>query len=91
MSNDKVPRERNELFDAIVKTFFKEPLAKADGSRIGKLAATLKERGATPEQVEIKKAAYIKMHPEWDVTPEAVVKHWPNLFEIERKRHAPSF
>jgi hypothetical protein len=73
------PRQRNELFDAIADNFFSGGLAKADASRIGKLAATLKERGATPEQVSEKKATYARMHPDWELTPEAVVKHWPTL------------
>ncbi len=87
----KAPRPRDLIFDAIVANFFQGPLAKADGSRIGKLAATLRERGASPEQVAEKKSAYIRMHPDWDATPEAVVKHWPNLIIEKAKPRGPSF
>lgn len=82
----KASRPRNELFDAIATNFFNGAIAKADASRIGKLAATLKERGATPEQVAEKKAAYARMHSDWDMTPEAVVKHWPQLVEIKQSK-----
>lgn len=75
----KAPRPRNELFDAIKEQFFPGQISKSDASRIGKMAATLKERGATPEQVAEKRSAYIRLHPEWELTPESVVKHWAQL------------
>ena len=90
-SQGRAGKARNILFDAIVENFFQgAALSKSDGSRIGKMAATLKERGALPEQVAIKKAAYLKLHPDWDISPEAVVKHWHSL-EIKPKAHIPSF
>ncbi len=75
-------RPRNEIFDALAKNFFDGTPASSDGSRIGKQASILKERGATPEQLPAKIAAYKKAFPEAACTMEALVKHWPNLKAI---------
>lgn len=84
------PRPRNELFDAIQASFFPgQKLSKSDGARIGKLAQTLREREATPEQVNQKKSLYRKLHPDWECTAEAVIKHWPELNGVEKKPYNP--
>lgn len=85
-------RPRNLLFDAIHFHFFQnQTLSRGDSSRIAKMAAELKQRGATPEQVPQKIEAYRKQNPDWVLTPEAVVKHWPNLQAPKAKNHVPSF
>ena len=88
---NSLPRPRNELFDALVTAFFNGAgISKSDASRIGKMAAELKERGAAPGEVAAKKALYKKLHPDWACTPDAVVKHWHSLAETE-KPYVPSF
>lgn len=35
----------------------------------------------TPDDIKVKASAYRNAHPEWDLTPTALAKHWGSLTE----------
>lgn len=62
------------------------PVTDSDKTRIGRLArdyAAKAEaegcREAPEDTLRAKRLAYQRTHPEWDCTPEAVLKHWTEL------------
>ena len=74
-------RPRDELFEALAQVENADMTALTRSSR-GKLndaTKQLRDIGATPKEVVNKAATYRWMHPTWDLTAQALVKHWPNL------------
>lgn len=81
-SNPKTrTRKRDPLFDAVALACSHDlnPLTKSEGTAIGSAAAELRPLRATPEEVWEKDRLYTKIHPLWDLTPRALVKHWSEL------------
>jgi hypothetical protein len=76
LAEPQVERPRNEVWDCVIETFKFNPVTKNELSRIGKVVADLKEKGATPERIQKVYAHYKRKWPEIDCTPEALVKHW---------------
>lgn len=71
----KPPRPRNELFDAIATAFNLTP-SSSDGSLIGKVAASLKAKGAKPEDIARRMKNYRAHFPDCVCTATALDKHW---------------
>jgi hypothetical protein len=69
-------REPDLIWDKIESLFFQSGIAKSENSRVGKLSQALKEKKATPEQMEVKLKILAEMWPNITVTPETLVKHW---------------
>lgn len=84
-------RPRDELFEALA-TVDGADLANLTRSARGSLNAAakqLREIGATPEDVHARAAAYRRRHPEWPLTAQALVKHWPSLMTVTVVHRAP--
>lgn len=84
------PRERprNPIFDAIVEVFgFKPPHPPREGTRLGRVAADLKTKGATPEAIRERFAAARREWGGKPFGPEALVKHWDQLASASRNGH----
>ena len=75
---EKKPRKPDELFDAISEVFNISPKG-TGGGRIGRLKKLFKDHGATPDEIRRRAKAYREVHPTWDLTAEAVEKHWASL------------
>jgi hypothetical protein len=84
----KPPRERSrprhddhsELFAALVEACgYQAPIPGPEGSKIGKCAKTLREIGATPEDVHRRASAYRKRWPDIDLTPTGLVSNWAQV------------
>lgn len=56
-----------------------EEVTKKRWPQISSLATQLRDVGATPDDVTRRAKRYRSIHPTWDLTPEALVKHWSNL------------
>lgn len=66
----------NIIWDAICDLWAMKPVTKSDNTRMGKLFRDFTLKGATPEELALRKRRYEK---EWHgvaCTPEAVLKHW---------------
>jgi hypothetical protein len=77
----KRTRPRDELFEALAKIENADLTALTRSAR-GKLndaTKQLRDIGATPKEVANKAAMYRRVHPTWDLTAQALVKHWPSL------------
>ena len=71
-------RKRDEMFDAISEIFNISPKG-SGGSRIGRLKRLFVDHGATPDEIKKRVRVYKELHPTWDLTAEAVEKHWGSL------------
>ena len=72
----KKPRVPNVLWDEVAVQWFNGDVEKPDQSRVGKIVQTLKDFGATPEDIRARIQRYKKEWPDAECTPEALVKHW---------------
>lgn len=80
---------RDDLFDALCAACgWEQPIAPEHGSRIGKLVNQLVAMDATPELVHLKAQAYRVVMREAMLTPEALLKNWPSINELNVKRAA---
>jgi uncharacterized protein YdaU (DUF1376 family) len=73
------PREPNPLWDALCAAFRLNPVAKAERSRVGRVVAALREKGAAPGDIAERMADYRRSMPRAVCTPEALLKHWDQL------------
>lgn len=87
---ERKPVERNPVLDALVETCGGDPLAT---TRLGWAQAATALRDikevfpeVTVDDIKAKAFAYRRSHPEWDLTPMALAKHWGSL--VERKQGA---
>ncbi len=82
-------RKPNPLFDAVVELFFpslldsklskpnSEAITKAgEGARIQRVTTMLEAKGATPDELRIRRTRYRTAWPTVTCTAEAVAKHW---------------
>lgn len=76
------PRPRNPLWDAVVSEFGLIDAGKRTASRIGAVVSELKAKGASPQDVGLRVAAYRQQWPDAECTPEALAKHWER-FAVE--------
>ena len=75
-------RKRDPLFDAMAVACGHdlENLTKSEGTAIGSAVAEVRHQpDITPELIHAKAEAYRSMHPDWELTPRALVKHWSAL------------
>jgi hypothetical protein len=75
-------RKRDPLFDAMAVACGHdlENLTKSEGTAIGSAVAEVRHKaGITPQVIHDKAQAYRSMHPDWELTPRALVKHWSAL------------
>lgn len=72
---------RDDLFDALCGIDRADPaeLTRSQGSHYGRLVTQLDEVGATAQQVTERAMRYRRLHPDWECTAAAVVKHWATL------------
>ena len=70
------PREPDAIWDAVVEVFGFAPVADSQRSHIGKFVAFLKEKGARPEDVGARHAAYRKEYPDAANTMPALMNQW---------------
>jgi hypothetical protein len=70
---------RDDLFDVVAASFEEPPKGKSAATRIGKIVSDLVDLGASPDEYKIRWERYKRKWPTWTRTPEAVVKHWPDL------------
>lgn len=69
-------RPRNEIWDAVAAAIGYEPKTRTEQSNWGKVCAELKEAGATPEEVSVRTARYIKRYGRGMLTVNALHNHW---------------
>jgi hypothetical protein len=75
-------RRRDPLFDAMALACGHdlENLTKSEGTAIGSAVSEIRHQpDVTPELVWAKAALYRALHPTWELTPRALVKHWSSL------------
>jgi len=77
--------ENEPLFKEIIKIWKLKPATKSDWSRIGKIIKDLKLKKAVPEDISFRVKAIISKWGPKTCTPEAVLKHWDELGQPERK------
>ena len=82
---ERKPVERNPVLDALVESCGGE-IATTTRSAWVQAATALRDikevsPEVTPDDIKAKAAAYRKAHPEWDLTPLALSKHWGSLSE----------
>lgn len=82
---ERKPVERNPILDALVESCGGE-IATTTRSAWVQAATALRDikevsPEVTPDDIKAKAAAYRKAHPEWDLTPLALSKHWGSLSE----------
>jgi hypothetical protein len=70
------PRPRNEIWDAVAAAIGYEPKTRTECSNWGKVCAELKEAGATPEEVSVRVARYIRRYGRGMLTVNALLTHW---------------
>lgn len=70
-----------EAFEALADAcgYDAEAIRKVGGGLIGRNAKLLREAGATREEILARADRYRHRHPDWDLTPAALVKWWPTL------------
>jgi hypothetical protein len=57
-----------------------ENLTKSEGTSIGSAVAEVRHKpDITPQVIHDKAQVYRSMHPDWELTPRALVKHWSAL------------
>jgi hypothetical protein len=76
---EKIEREANPFWDAFCQSFKLKPTTKAEKTRVGKLARDLKAKTEDADMLAVQVARYSEQHPDWTLTPEAVMKHWDSL------------
>jgi Helix-turn-helix domain len=81
-------RPRDELFEALAEVEHASLTDLTRSARGNLNAATkqLREIGATAEDVTVRADRYRRLHPTWELTAQALVKHWPSLdgFTVDR-------
>lgn len=87
---ERKPVERNPIIDALVESCGGDPMA-TTRSAWAQAATALRDikevfPGVTVDDIKAKASAYRRSHPEWDLTPMALAKHWGSL--VERKQGA---
>lgn len=75
------PRPRDPIWDAFAAEFWPEGIPEITRKHVGLLVKTLKEQGATAEEIPIRKARYIIAWGQARLTPDALVKHWQRFSE----------
>lgn len=86
----KPPRKRtmrDDVFDALLTVDGVEvgtKLTRSQGSLYGKLARELIEVDATADDVDVRARRYRSLHPSWELTASALVKHWGSLTPTKR-------
>jgi hypothetical protein len=81
--DEKPPRQRNEILDALVSVCGGDPIqtTSAGWSQAAKALSDIRQVCPTvaPEILRQKADAYRKAHPDWDLTTSALAKHWGTL------------
>lgn len=82
--NGKKPRPRDPLFDALACAGRRVDLAHLPASTARTIAVKVAELRAaqpdvTPEEITRRAHRYRREHPDWALTPAALVKHWAEL------------
>ena len=74
-------RRRDELFEALAEVSGADlgSLTRSARGQLNDATKQLREIGATPNDVRARAQTYRRVHPTWDFTVSALVKHWPNL------------
>jgi hypothetical protein len=74
-------RPRDELFEALADVEGADlgALTRSARGKLNDATKQLRDIGATPKEVANKAATYRRVHPTWDLTAQALVKHWPSL------------
>lgn len=91
----KPPKPRDLIWDAVTEAFglSKAEITRSLASQLGKVVKDLKDVNATPEEIFKRYRNYKVLHPDWELTPFALVKHWAaitdshveKLLDITRK------
>ena len=92
---EKIEKPKNEIWDAVTEAFglSKAEITRSLASQLGKVVKDLKDVNATPEEIFKRYRNYKVLHPNWELTPFALVKHWAaitdshveKLLDITRK------
>jgi DNA-binding transcriptional MocR family regulator len=82
------PRERNEIWDAIVYVFpeYRGELTPSEQKKIGKVCAELKAAGATRDQIVARASSWPAHYDDATLTPHALVNHWSTLSRKPRRQ-----
>lgn len=82
---ERKPVERNPIIDALVESCGGEIATTTRPAWIQAATALRDIKEVSPvvtvDDIKAKAAAYRKAHPEWDLTPLALAKHWGSLTE----------
>ena len=85
---ERKPVERNPIIDALVESCGGEIATTTRPAWVQAATALRDIKEVSPvvtvEDIKAKAAAYRKAHPEWNLTPLALAKHWGSL--VERKQ-----
>ena len=82
MAKEKREPRRDLLFDAMAEAcgHALDTLTKPEAIAIGSSVAAIRLLpDVTPELIHQKAAIYQDLHPDWDLTPRALVKYWSAL------------
>jgi len=81
LATGKPPRPRDELFEALaeVENADLDALTRSARGKLNDATKQLRDIGATPQDVAVRARTYRRVHPTWDLTAQALVKHWPSL------------
>jgi len=74
-------REPDPIWDYVCKVFKLNPQTKTERTRTGRVVRDLKQKGATPEEIERRLQLYRREWPKAADTPEAILKHWDRYGE----------
>jgi hypothetical protein len=69
----------NPLWDCVCEAFGLQPVTRSDRTRVGRIVADLKAKGADPAGVSARIDRYRAKWPDITCTPEALLKHWDSL------------
>lgn len=69
-------RVRCEVWDTLAALFFPSGVAFSDQKRLGKLAETFRQKGASQRELVLRRDRYRAEWPARACTPEALAKHW---------------
>lgn len=74
-------RPRDELFEVLAEIENADlgHLTRSARGKLNDATKQLREVGASASDVRDRAAVYRRVHPTWDLTAPALVKHWPNL------------
>lgn len=82
-SDDEAPFTMShvEAFEALANAcgYDADKIKAVGGGLIGKNAKIIRDLRVTAAEVEARAKAYKRKHPDWDLTPAALVKWWPTL------------